>query len=76
MLHLFISTFQTSIELLSVITQNEEKYASFSREEGEKLEGVSSFRMLAIDTSVHPFHPKAVCKFTNLLSRKVAWKRR
>ena len=39
MLHLFIFTFQTSIELLSVITQNQHKYVSFSRKEGEKLEG-------------------------------------
>ena len=48
MLHLFIPTFQTSIKLVSVITQNEEKEVSFSRMEGAKVEkGIGLFTMLS-----------------------------
>ena len=56
---------QTAIELLSV-TQNEENHVSFSRKEGGKLGGVSSFTMLGIDTST-PYCLKLFVKSLNLL---------
>ena len=54
-----------SIELLSIITQNEEKDVYSSRKEGEKLGGAGSFTLLATDY-FNPFSPKAVPTVTPL----------
>ena len=51
------ATFQTSINLVSVITQNEEKDVSFSRKEDRKIErGVDSFLMLTNISNFNPTH--------------------
>ena len=51
------ATFQTSIHLVSVITQKKEKDVSFSRKEDRKIEwGVGSFLMLTNISNFNPTH--------------------